>query len=120
MTSASAHFDTHICLKIRPRLTMVIIRAACLLFTSALLLVGNGKAAQKADQISDLTQRLQSQDSIIRRNAAYALGQIGAGAKEAVPALIAALKDRDTEVRRSAASALGQIGPVAKEAVPAL
>jgi HEAT repeat protein len=39
---------------------------------------------------------------------------------EAVPALIAALKDQDGVVRRFAADALGRMGAAAKEAAPAL
>ena len=46
--------------------------------------------------------------------------RIGAEAKDAVPALIAALRDTDPEVRRNTAGALGEIGPASKEAVPVL
>ena len=46
-----------------------------------------------------------------------ALGRIGGGAKDAVPALIQALKDQHEEVRNNAAWTLGRIG---KDAVPAL
>src|SRR5262249_50334292 len=52
--------------------------------------------------------------------AAKALGDLGTGAKDAVPALTTALQDGDKFVRRFAAHALGEIGPPAKQAVPTL
>jgi HEAT repeat protein len=60
-------------------------------------------------------------DNPARVNALAALGRIGSGAKEAVPALADLVKGKDaTAVRCQAAIALGQIGPDAKGAVPAL
>jgi len=56
--------------------------------------------------------------AFVRTKAAEALGNIGPGAKAAVPALIGALNDRD--IRTEAAIALGNIGPDAKDAVSAL
>ena len=52
--------------------------------------------------------------------AAIALGNHGASAVEAVPALTAALKPNDATLRCLAAAALGRIGPDAKQAIPAL
>ncbi|HEY3789962.1 MAG TPA: HEAT repeat domain-containing protein [Urbifossiella sp.] len=53
--------------------------------------------------------------------AARAFGQIGAGAKDAVPRLIEMLGNRDQDVRTAAAEALGRIGsPGAAPAVPKL
>jgi HEAT repeat protein len=50
-----------------------------------------------------------------------ALGEIGADAAEAAPALIDVLKNnRRPEVRREAALALGSIGPAAADSVPTL
>jgi len=49
--------------------------------------------------------------------AAVALGELGEGAREAVPALVAALGHSDEDTRRAAAAALGRIGP---GAIPAL
>src|SRR5439155_5502063 len=63
---------------------------------------------------------LKDKDKAVRQNAAYALGEIGQAAKDAVPALLKALKDEDTEVKKYAMGALGEIGPDAKAAVPAL
>jgi HEAT repeat protein len=53
------------------------------------------------------------------------LGEIGPGAKAAVPALIEAMKDPDTKQYRSslrliATAAVGQIGPDARAAIPSL
>ncbi len=47
-----------------------------------------------------------------RRNAAFALGQIGKAAAHTAPQLIRALKDSDASVRNAAAFALGDIGRV--------
>ncbi|MFN1208730.1 HEAT repeat domain-containing protein, partial [Enterococcus lactis] len=52
-----------------------------------------------------------------RKAAAVALGDIGADARGAVPALRAALRDEDNGVRWSVAEALGHIGPGAEDAV---
>ena len=53
--------------------------------------------------------------------AAEALGGVGPGAAEAIPALIQALGgDVSVRVRSAAARALGEIGPEAAETVPAL
>jgi HEAT repeat protein len=49
---------------------------------------------------------MKSADSIVRKSAAYALGQLQA--KEAVPELIALLKDETYGLRKSAAYALEQ------------
>ena len=67
-----------------------------------------------------LIQVLQDQDEKVRFAAAYALGEIGEGAVNAVPALIQALQDE--HVRGNAAMALGQIGTseALKAAVPVL
>src|SRR5262249_62078086 len=51
---------------------------------------------------------------------AFQLGQVGAEAKVAVPALTKALEDREKKVRLHAAGALGRIGPAAKQSVPDL
>jgi HEAT repeat protein len=55
-----------------------------------------------------------------RRRAAYALGQIGPAAKDAVPALTEALDSQSMDVRQYAADALGHIGPDAKGAATRL
>ena len=56
----------------------------------------------------------------LREQAARSLGEIGAAAKEAIPALTKALSDREWQVRTAAATALGEMGALARSAVPAL
>ncbi len=56
----------------------------------------------------------------VRRNAAYALGRSGEGAREAVPQLIETLTDPDERVRKAVVGALGDIDPDAKDSVPQL
>ena len=56
-----------------------------------------------------------------RRNAARALGHLGALARPVVYDLaIAAVEDRDIDVRRESAHALRRLGPVATAAIPYL
>jgi HEAT repeat protein len=55
-----------------------------------------------------LIERLKDKNSDVRRNVAWALGEIGDA--RAVDALIKALKDEDSDVRKSVAWALGEIG----------
>lgn len=68
--------------------------------------------------VPSLVESLTGVDGPAKVNAAEALGWIGPGAAEAVPALTAAM--RDSRVRAEAAAALGRIGPGTAEAVPAL
>jgi len=86
---------------------------------TALLALALGAVALAADgaDIKALITKLQSSDSDVRRQAAKSLGELGADAKDAVPALTKALADKDLFVRRYAAEALGEIGPDAKSAV---
>jgi HEAT repeat protein len=67
--------------------------------------------------LQDPTEKLD-----VKSYAAFALGQIGSGSKEAVNALIAFLKDSkiNSYSRITAAQALGQIGSGSKEAINAL
>jgi len=51
---------------------------------------------------------LEHSDWEVRRNAAFALGEIGL--EEAIPALINALSDAEDSVRFSATDAIGKIG----------
>jgi serine/threonine-protein kinase len=60
------------------------------------------------------------QDPRSRWMAIVALGEMGAEARHAVPALIDALEDADAAVRWDAAKALGKLGPAAARAVSAL
>ena len=69
-------------------------------------------------KVERLIKELQDEDSGVRVNAAWALGEIGA--VDAVPALIQALQDPNVQVRGNAIYALGEIGESAKDAIPAL
>ena len=70
--------------------------------------------------VTQLTQMLQSEDSVKQVQGAFGLSQLGSQAKDAAPALVVALKNRHTSVREHAALALGNISPEAEVAVPAL
>lgn len=52
--------------------------------------------------------------------AVVALGELGATARDAIPALVDAIDDEDSAVRWDAVKALGKMGPAAASAVPAL
>ena len=69
-------------------------------------------------KVERLIKALQDQEWEVRASAALALGNIGGGAGDAVPALIKALQDQDEWVRSRAAVALGRIG--SKDVVPVL
>lgn len=56
----------------------------------------------------------------IRRNAAFALGEIGPGARDATPVLAKAIEDEDADVRLCVAEAIGKIGREALDAASAL
>jgi HEAT repeat protein len=77
--------------------------------------------AARADALDDLIKQLKNNDSDLRREAAKRLGEMGADAQKAGPALVTAVKsDKDLFVRRFAAQALGAVGADPKIAVPAL
>lgn len=63
---------------------------------------------------------LRSDVPAAQKVAASALGSLGPGAREAVPALIEALKSKHADVRESVVLALGEIEAGATDAVPAL
>jgi HEAT repeat protein len=56
----------------------------------------------------------------VRCSAARALGELGEGARQAVPDLIEALADPEPGVRDAVAASLGALGRTAKLAVPFL
>jgi HEAT repeat protein len=90
-------------------------KLAALVCTFLVLAVG-----ARAQDVNDLVKQLKAKDEEQRRLAAKSLGEMGADAKTAAPALVLALKDDDLFVRRFAAHSLGEISPDAKIAVPAL
>jgi len=63
---------------------------------------------------------LKSDDPDVRRQAAFALGQMGEEAKAAVPDLAETLQDKVAVVRVNASLALFKIGPESRSVVPAL
>ncbi|MEG4351889.1 HEAT repeat domain-containing protein [Microcoleus sp. LAD1_D3] len=63
---------------------------------------------------------LEDSDADVRRDAALALGSIGAETETVVPQLIPLLEDSDSGVRSDAAFALGDIGAEAKTALSQL
>jgi HEAT repeat protein len=69
-------------------------------------------------EVQRYIEALKSADVNVRRDAARALGEIGPGAKDAVPELMEALDDADMDL--IAVWALGRIGPAAIAAVPAM
>jgi HEAT repeat protein len=73
----------------------------------------NRTAQQWADAMRDT-------DSLMRRLAAYALGEIGPAARDVVPALAAALQDEASFVRTWAAAALARVEPTNTTAIAAL
>ena len=77
-----------------------------------------GCQTQEQKEIKRLIGELQDDDVYVCSNAASTLGNIGSGAKDAVPTLIRVLQDQDWDVRSNAAYALGRINtPEALKAV---
>src|ERR1019366_2860373 len=83
-----------------------------------LLVVSLALQLGPASDIPNLVRNLKDPDVAVRQAAARALGNYGAVAKDAVPALIECLND-DALVDMAAWS-LGEIGPDARDAVPQL
>ena len=77
-------------------------------------------ASAGAADVATLSQELGAPNVVVRRDAAYTLDHMGAGAKEALPALIRALDDNDKQVWSFSISAIANLGPEAKDAIPAL
>ena len=69
---------------------------------------------------TELVERLQGADELVRLHAAIALGSLGEAARPAVPVLIDLLGSDHVLDRRAAAWGLRDLGEVAEEAVPAL
>jgi hypothetical protein len=69
-------------------------------------------------EVQKYIEALRSHEINIRRDAARALGEIGPGAKDAVPELVKALEDDDMDL--IAVWTLGRIGPTAIAAAPAI
>jgi hypothetical protein len=80
---------------------------------AALVKIGHEAVAPLIDILGDTKKEVD-----LRANAAYVLGQIGAPARDALPALGKALKDHEADVRRRAAFAVARILPAPGEFVP--
>jgi HEAT repeat protein len=76
------------------------------------------KIGISVDLLGELVEALRDPYFVVGRNAAMALGKLGAAAAPAVPALIEALDD--PQLTQYAAQALGNIGAAARAAGPAL
>ena len=71
-------------------------------------------------RVEDWTEMLRDANVVARCTAARALGQMGAQARDALPALLQALQDREPLVRDAVAEAIGCIGPDSQDAILAL
>ncbi|MBS2001820.1 MAG: HEAT repeat domain-containing protein [Candidatus Obscuribacterales bacterium] len=92
---------------------------------SMLLSLGLSCAANaeqfRAADVQAAIKGLSSRDDSDRKSAAYHLSEMGAVAKDAVPALIAVLQnDTSANVKGETCNALGHIGPDAAPAIPAI
>lgn len=67
------------------------------------------RTAAVSSPIPDLVGRLRHDDWQVRRDAAVALGELGAAAEEALPALEDAIADDNGEVCLAASDALSKI-----------
>lgn len=84
-----------------------------------LLVLGLIRTASAQDA-AEWSRRLGAPDLGQRREAAYQLGRIGPGAKEALPALVKAVDDPDKQVWSLALTAIANLGPAALPALPDL
>lgn len=66
-------------------------------------------------RVQKLIQRLQIPKYMVRLHAACLLGQMGADAKEAIPALLTLLRSEDLRDRKLAAWTLGYLGAATDE-----
>jgi HEAT repeat protein len=69
--------------------------------------------AKAAPAIPALIEALQDSDPLVRRLSAYALGQIGPAAKEAVQPLTTAMQQGDREMITTSMNAIRAIDPTA-------
>ncbi|NBO32701.1 MAG: HEAT repeat domain-containing protein, partial [Cyanobacteria bacterium WB6_1B_304] len=76
----------------------------------ALAAIGPDAAAATGGLVARLAEE---KDADVIRGILDACGEIGPGAREAVPALVGQLASPDAETRLAAVSALGEMGPAA-------
>jgi HEAT repeat protein len=80
----------------------------------------SGQITYLGTPLADWLGSLSSDDPLRRRLGAYALGEIGPSAREAVPALATALQDPVAFVRVWAASSLARLAPSRGESMTVL
>lgn len=78
-------------------------------------LAAGGKNSTAA--VNDIIPLLKDEDAVVRRLAAYALGQIGSAAKAAIPNLKAMLTETDINSVTAAVNAINSIDPSANDGV---
>jgi hypothetical protein len=90
-------------------------RGGCLIAAALVLALGPNRLPAdppaEGPKVADYTKALKAKDPLVRRQVARALGELGAKARSAVPALREALLDPDEGVQSAAAAALEAIGP---------
>ena len=77
-------------------------------------------SAAENPSVDELVRDLKSETFRDRFRAATELKKLGAGAKDALPALIVALNDPENSVRQLAAQSIGNLGVDGKPALPTL
>jgi len=88
-----------------------VLRSTTIMFLFVGLLgIWMGGCETQEQKVEKLIKRLGHKKVNVRVNVASALGWIGEGAKDAVPALILLLQDIRVDIRASAAKALVRIG----------
>lgn len=75
---------------------------------------------KSASAVKDIIPLLKSDDTVIRRLAAYTLCQIGPAAKAALPDLKALMQDADISTATTAINAMNAIDPSSTEGVKVL
>jgi HEAT repeat protein len=94
--------------------------AALLLLSAGLAAGAAPEPSYKGKTLPEWLKALAAEDPAARRDAAGALGQLGADSPVAAEALVKALADTDVEVRRLAVASLGEVRPDAKLVVEPL
>ena len=93
-------------MKSKVRVPLIIVVLGSLVLSATV----SSSAVRASDQtvgVLALTKRLKDDDAGFRSLAAYALGQLGPAARDAVPDLTEALQDSNHKVRSSSVYALG-------------
>lgn len=105
---------------LRPNLVRLRSAARPVLVGAALWFAAGQAAEGPTRTAQDYARDLEGTDRPARREAAYQLSRMGAGARVALPQLIQALDDDQQQVWFGAITALANLGPEAEPAIPAL